>query len=267
VAETRPNAALPYTAAVISAAALPPAQSVLLSVADPAGDVRGDGSYALPVTMRGLMERSLDLREFRVENHAGRLRLVVGMGGLDNPWESPRGFSAVMLDVYVKTDYGGKREIGEKEQDFVTPPGSGWQRHYRVTGFGTRAWTADRDGNAREDARLPTVTAAGSAVVLDTNLPAGKYSYWVTARVYSPLTPEGFVPPEVGADEAGLGVARADAPSAVDVLYAGDQARAYQSHVLPATGELHDRRPLALLFLAAAGLVTAILATFRAWRR
>lgn len=241
----------------------PPA--VLLVVSDPAGDVRGDGSYTLPSALLSGIERGVDLRELRAENVGGKLRLVIGMGGADNPWQAPRGFSAVMLDVFVKSGLGGARELGDT--GFSTAPGSGWQHHYQVTGFSTRAWTASGEGEVRKADEVPKVRLEGSSIVLDTNLAAGRYSYWVTSRVYSPLSQQGFLSPRVSADETNLGAVRAGMPSAVDVLLAQDQTRAYAERVLPASGELHDRRPLTLLALAGAGLLVALASTVRAWRK
>lgn len=239
--------------------------AALLIVADPAGDVRGDGSYRLPSALLSGIERSVDLRELRAENVGGKLRLSVGLGGMDNPWNAPRGFSAVLLDVFVKTDLGGHTELGDS--GFRTPAGVGWQRHYQVSGFDTHAWAAGKNGGVQAVTEVPRVSVEGSTVVLDTDLAAGHYSYWVLSRIYSPLTPSGFLAPRVGGDDASLGVERAGLPSPVDVLSPGDQARAYAAQLLPPVGELRDRRPLALLFLAGAGLLTAVFATFRVWRK
>ena len=239
--------------------------AVLLLVADPAGDVRGNGAYRLPSALLSGAERSIDIREFRAENVSGKLRLTVGLGGTDNPWNAPSGFSAVMLDVFVKTDFGGQKELADT--GFNVPPGSGWQYHFQVTGFGARAWQAGKDGQVQASSAVPGVRLDGTAVVMDTNLPAGRYSYWVTSRVYSPLTQGGFLPAKVGGDEASLGVDQGGMPSAVDVLYAGEQSRTYTDRVLPASGELRDRRPLMLLLFAGVGLLVAIFSTFRAWRK
>lgn len=247
------------------AAFLPSLAAALLSVPDPAGDVNGDGSYVLPRALVGGAERALDLRELRAENVNGRLRVTVGMGGAGNPWNAPNGLSAALVDVFVKTGLGGSRELGAT--GFSTAGGTGWQRHYQISGFGVRAWSAAPDGTVTpgpEDARL---TVQGTDLVLDTDVPAGRYSYWVTSSVYSPLTPDGALAPDVTGGPESLVVARAGLPAPVDVLMSGDQARAYVSSVLPENGELRDRRPLVLLGLAALGLVLAVLGTFRAWRR
>ncbi|AFZ65968.1 glucodextranase DOMON-like domain-containing protein [Deinococcus peraridilitoris] len=241
----------------------PPA--VLLVVPDPAGDVRGDGSYVLPSALLSGMERSVDLRELRAENEGGKLRLVIGLGGADNPWKAPSGFSAPLLDVFIKTDFGGTRELADT--GFTTPPGSGWHLRYQISGFGTRAWKASREGSVAPTDDRPVVQLEGSSIIVNTNLPAGRYGYWVTSRVYSPLTPDGYLPPRVGGDSASLSVVRSGMPSAVDVLFGDDQIRTFHDRVLPISGELHDRRPLALLVLAGLALLLAVIATVRAWRK
>lgn len=250
---------------MILAALLPSFAAVLLSVPDPAGDTRGDGSYVLPSALVGGVERALDLRELRAERAANRLRVVVGLGGQGNPWNAPGGLSAAVVDVFVKTGLGGARELGET--GFSAPAGTGWQRHYQLGGFGVRAWSADASGNVTALPEPGTLTVRGSELVLDTNLAAGRYSYWVTSSVYSPLTASGVLSPRVSGGPETLVSGRAGQPAPVDVLTSGDQARAYVSRVLPENGELRDRRPLLLLVLAAVGLLIAVIATFRAWRR
>ncbi len=237
----------------------------LLTLSDPVGDVRGDGSYTLPSALVGGIERSLDVRELRADNVGGKLVLTVGLGGTDNPWNAPRGFSAILLDVFVKTDYGGQLALGDT--GFSAPPGSGWQRHYQVSGFATRAWAADKDGTVRPLGKVPDVRLEGSALILATDLAAGSDSYWVTSRIYSPLTPKGFLEPQVDAGEAGLGAPRPGMPSPVDVLASGDQARLYAERVVPPSGQRRDRRPLILLGVAVGALLLTLVATVRAWRR
>lgn len=250
----------------MSSSAQPPAAAApLLTVPDPQGDARGDGSYVLPGALVKGMERSLDLREFRAEDRGGRLRLVLAFGGVDNPWSAPRGFSVPLIDVFVKTDLGGAQTLGDTRLN--APPGDGWQRHYQVSGFRTLAWVADKDGQVRESPARPDVGVSGSEVVLDTDLPAKRYGYWVTVRLYSPLSGTGFLSPVVGGGDAALVAGRPGLPSPVDVLLAGPQERVYLDRVLPPSGELRDRRPAILLALGGAALLVALLATFRAWRR
>ena len=235
----------------------------LLTLSDPAGDVHGDGSYVLPSFLAGA-ERSLDVRELRVNNLNGQLVLTVGLGGSDNPWHAPRGFSALLLDVFVNTGAGGQRALGDT--GFQAPANGGWQRHYQVSGFATRAWAADKNGAVRPLKSVPGVRIEGSSLILTTDLPAAD-GYWVTSRVYSPLTPGGFLEPQVGAADTDLGAPRPNMPSPVDVLLSGDQARAYAERVLPPSGQRRDRRPLILLALALGALLLTLLATVRTWRR
>lgn len=238
--------------------------STLLTITDPTGDTRGDGSYTLPPALVGGSDNSLDIRELRAENVNGRVRIVVGLGGVANPWNAPSGWSSTLIDVFVKTSVGGDQTLADT--GFVTPPGDGWQRHYQVSGFRTRAWRFV-NGQAQEVSLATQAVRSGTEVVIDTDLPARPYSYWVTSRVYSPLTPSGFVAPRVAGGASDLLVPRAGLPSPVDVLLVGDQARAYVTRILSPSGELRDRRSMLLLLLAALGVLLAVIATFRAWRR
>ena len=111
------------------------------------------------------------------------------------------------------------------------------------------------------------VRLSGSAVVFDTPIPAGQYSYWVTSSVYSPFTPDGYLRPGSGGGSASLISPRNNGPVPVDVISGGDQGRAYAQGVLQPVGRTRDRRALLLLGLAAAGLLLGIVASVRAWRK
>ncbi|PYE54476.1 glucodextranase-like protein [Deinococcus yavapaiensis KR-236] len=243
---------------------MPFVAAALLTITDPAGDTRGDGSYTSPPALVGGSENSLDIRELRAENVAGRVRIVVGLGGVANPWNAPSGWSSTLIDVFVKTSVGG--EQGLADTGFVTPPGDGWQRHYQVSGFRTRAWHVV-NGETQEVSLATPAVRRGTEVSIDTDLPARSYSYWVTSRIYSPLTSSGFLTPRVAGGSSDLLVPRAGMPSPVDVLLVGDQARAYITRILPPGGQLRDRRSTLLLILAVLGVLAAVIATFRAWRR
>ena len=108
--------------------------AALLTIPDPAGDTRGDGSYTLP-TRPPLSASALDLRELKVESKNGKLRLTVGLGAIQNPWNAPLGYSAGVLDIFVKSRLGGASVL--PGLGFVTPAQQGWQYHIRVTGFGS----------------------------------------------------------------------------------------------------------------------------------
>ena len=239
--------------------------AALLTVPDPAGDMRGDGSYVLP-TRPALTAEALDLRELRAEDVGGKLRLTVGLGAVQNPWEAPLGYSAGVLDVFVKSRLGGASRLGDS--GFVTPVGSGWQYHLRLSGFGSSIEFVP-DGQTRPQIR-PTPLAVrlnGSSVVVDTPIPAGQYSYWVTMAAYSPFTPDGVLRPGTGAGAASLQAARAGSPFPVDVIGGGEQGLAYSSGILAPVGRTRDRRASLLLALAALGLAVGLFASVRVWRK
>ncbi|WP_424951758.1 glucodextranase DOMON-like domain-containing protein [Deinococcus sp.] len=239
--------------------------AALLTIPDAAGDTRGDGSYTLP-TRPALSAGALDLRELKVENQGGKLRLTIGLGAVQNPWNAPLGYSAGVIDIFVKSRLGGATALAKL--GFVTPPQQGWQYHLHLNGFGSSLEFVPDGQTAPQPRNTPlTVQLSGSAVVIDTPIPAGQYSYWVTNSVYSPFTPDGMLHPGTGGGSASLIAPRNNGPIPVDVISGGDQARAYATGVLQPVGRARDRRALLLLGLAAAGLLLGLIATVRVWRK
>ncbi|MFD1730583.1 glucodextranase DOMON-like domain-containing protein [Deinococcus malanensis] len=199
---------------------LPLLTAALMTFQDPVGDARGDGGYILP-QRPALTEPMLDLRSFSVQtvNQSGRrtMRLIVGLGEIGNPWQAPSGFSANVTDIFVRTSVGGSRTLGDTGLQ-VRGPG-GWQYHLRVTGFGSTLHAAPTEpGGPSVLLAAPTVRVEGTRLVIDTGIPAGRYAYWVTSSVYSPLSSGGVMQPSESTSPLALQAARAGGPSPVDVL-------------------------------------------------
>ncbi|MFC4455899.1 glucodextranase DOMON-like domain-containing protein [Deinococcus sonorensis] len=241
------------------------AAAALLTVPDATGDMRGDGSYVLP-TRPALNPDALDLRELQVQDVGGRLQLRVGLGAVQNLWNAPLGYSAGVLDVFVKSRLGGATDLAGL--GFSAAGSGGWQYHLRVSGFGSSLEFVP-DGQTRPQPRTTplTVQLSGSTVVIGTPIPSGQYSYWVTMSVYSPFTPDGYLRPSTGGGESSLQVTALNAPLPVDVIGVTPQAQAYRTHQLGAVGQTRDRRALLLLLLAVAGLVLAVVFTVLVWRK
>lgn len=241
------------------------AASLLFAQPDAAGDARGDGSYVLPTGLK-ITEANLDLRELRAEEVGGKLRLTVTLGALANPWNAPQGFSGVIVDIFVKTRLGGRQVLDQTGLN--TPAGDGWQYHFRLDGLHNRWWSVPEGSQNAEARREPlTLKVEGTSLVLDTPLKAGQYSYWVTSSVFSPFTPDGLLRPGLQSGPAALASSLPEAPPVVDLIGAGDQAQAYLTRVLAPVGQVRDRRSLALLIAAGAGLLVALLASFLVWRK
>jgi len=239
--------------------------AALLTIPDASGDTRGDGSYVLP-TRPPVLSSALDLRELKVETQDGKLRLSIGLGAVQNPWKSPLGYSAGVLDIFIKSRIGGDTTL--PNLNFVTPPQQGWQYHIHLDGFGSRLdFVPDGQTAPQRRAVKLDVSLSGSAVVIGTPIPAGQYSYWVTSSIYSPFTQDGMLHPSTSGGSASLIAPRTNDPVPVDVISGGDQARAYTSGVLRPVGEVRDRRALLLLGLAAFGLLLGVIATVRVWRK
>ena len=239
--------------------------ALLLAQPDASGDARGDGRYQLPSGLKST-PATYDLRELRADNVNGKLRLTVTLGALENPWGAPLGFSGPILDLFVKTQIGGRQTLDGT--GFSTPAGDGWQYHIRLDGLTLRWWeVADGQKTARPRREPLGLRLSGTSLVLDTPLTAGRYSYWVTSGVFSPFTKDGLLRPGAQGGPAALGSPLPEAPPVVDLIGGGEQARAYATRVLPPVGEVRDRRSLTLLAAAGAGLFVALIASFFTWRK
>ncbi|ANE44803.1 regulator [Deinococcus puniceus] len=262
--------------------------AALFSYPDPAGDARGDGGYVLP-TRPAISGDALDLREFRAEalgNAAKKslpllqgtakpsagMRFTVGLGRIENPWGLPSGFSASVVDIFVKSPLGTVRTLGNLGLN-VRGAG-GWHYHVRVTGAGatleglpTAQESAAAVGQKPVPMAAPTVTIEGTNLIIDTAIPSGQYAYWVTSSVYSPLSADGILRPSTGTDTSALQASRASAPAPVDVLAAPDDTAVYTLDTLAPVGETRDSRTLLLAAVGGVGLLLTVGATVLVWRR
>lgn len=238
--------------------------AALLSLADPAGDARGDGGYVLP-SRPALSADALDLRSFEAAPLGAGMRFTVGLGRIENPWEAPLGFSAGVTDIFVGGGLGGERRLDDLR---LTAARGGWQYHLRVTGFGSTLRRAPQnEGEAATPLAAPTVRVEGTRLVIDAAISPGRYAYWVTSSVYSPLTPGGVLRPVTTPGQAVLQAGRAGAPVPVDVLLpSGDPAPFTQGTLAP-VGQIRDTRTLTLAGLGGLGLLLVIAATLAQRRR
>lgn len=272
------GAALSTVSVALAAAAAPSlvaahAANILLSVPDPAGDATGDGSYILPdrPTISG---SQLDLRLFKAENVGGKLRLSVSMGAVSNPWNAPSGFSGTVIDIFIKTAPGGFHQLSDLHLN--VPGSSGWQEHYRFDGFSVQHFRAQLSSEQSTDvptadvqqtSEVPQLSLQGTDFVIDTQLRAGNYSYWVTSSVYSPFSPSGVIQPGGDTSPSSLRSAHQGSPVPLDVLLSGDQTPVYASGVLSSVGQTRDLRALILLALSVVGLMLTSTLSIVAWRR
>lgn len=237
--------------------------AALLSLADPAGDARGDGGYVLP-QRPAVSQDALDLRSFQAAPQGAGMRFTVGLGRIENPWQAPAGFSAGVTDIFVGTGVGGEQRLDALR---LTTEGGGWEYHLRVTGFGSTLERVQPGSDLPLRLPPPTVRVAGTALVIDAAVPPGEYAYWVTSSVYSPLTPDGVLRPVAVPGPLTLEAGRADAPVPVDVLLPSGDPAPYSRGTLPPVGQTRDRRSLLLVALGGAGLLLVSLATMTLWRR
>ncbi|GGR64155.1 hypothetical protein GCM10008959_27920 [Deinococcus seoulensis] len=234
-----------------------------LTVADPAGDARGDGGYILP-TRPAITAEMLDLRSFSADSSGDTMRFTVSFGQMGNPWNAPGGFSAGVTDIFVKGALGGQQVLADtglrvREQ-------GGWQYHLRVTGTGATLHEANTLGTLTTRP-APTVQVQGTSLIIDAAIPAGNYGYWVTSSVYTPLSASGILKPGQDTRPTALQAGRSGAPTPVDVLAPAGDTQAFTNDTLAAVGETRDWVSIALIVLGGAGLLITVIATTLVWRR
>jgi hypothetical protein len=238
--------------------------AALLSVADPAGDARGDGGYVLP-TRPPLSAEALDLRSFQAAPQGTGMRFTVGLGRIENPWGAPGGFSAGVTDIFLGGKLGGERTLDALR---LNTAGGGWLYHLRVTGFGSTLRQAPEEaGGEATLLAAPSVRVEGTSLVIDAAVPPGQYAYWVTSSVYSPLTPDGVLRPVTTPGAATLQAGRAQAPVPVDVLGPPGDVTPFTQGTLAPVGQTRDNRTLILAALGGLGLLVVTAATVILWRR
>lgn len=240
-----------------------PLLAAQITVTDPAGDARGDGGYMLP-TRPAITAEMLDLRAFTADTTGQTMRFTVSFGQMGNPWNAPGGFSAGVTDIFVKGALGGQQVLADT--GLRVRGQGGWQYHLRVTGVGATLTEANTLGRLTVRA-APTVRVDGTSLVIDTDLPAGKYGYWVSSSVYTPLSASGLLRPGPDVRPDALQAGRADAPTPVDVLAPAGDTQAFTNDTLAAVGETRDWVSIALIALGGAGLLVTVIATVFVWRR
>ncbi|AWT37161.1 regulator [Deinococcus actinosclerus] len=229
---------------------------------DPAGDARGDGGYVLP-TRPPFTAEMLDLRALSTKGTPQGMQFTVTYGQMGNPWNAPGGFSAGVTDIFVKGALGGQATLGDLG---LRTSGGGWQYHLRVSPGGSTLTEVDAQGRERPLV-APTVQVSGTNLIVQTAVPEGRYGYWVTNSVYSPLTRDGVLRPTTTPGASALQAGRADAPVPVDVMAAPGDTQAYTRGTLAPVGETRDLVGIGLLALGVVGLLITVIATVAVWRR
>lgn len=224
-----------------------------LSIADPVDDAQGNGSYQLP-TLPAINADALDLRQFSVDGSP--LQFVVTYGALQNPWNLKSGFSAGVTDIFVGTSETGVTSLPDLG---LNVPG-GWTYHVRVTGANATLTHAVLQDDQVQMLALPAplVSLEGTSLRIQTQIPAGKYAYWVTSSVYSPLTPHGIVQPSKSLSAIALRTSSLQDPAPVDML--AENNTAYVTRVLEPVGFSTDSKPMILSGVGIAALLLSLIA-------
>lgn len=221
---------------------------VPLLFTDPLGDDHGLG-YGYPRSAMYAEVGYADLTGFEAVQRDGKLVLRVRLARYPNPQNAPQGFSLPVIGVYVDTEEGGATTL--PGAGFATPPDTGWEVAYKITGWGAE------EHHASGPSQPVSMAMKGDWLEVYPDLPPKDYGYFVAVGLYDPFAPWNFRPARPGGG-AWLMEAPLEAPKAVDVL-SMDQVKAYQTGLLYPVRTIQSRLPWAILS-AAAGLVSLLLA-------
>ncbi len=263
VAHQIPNFPYQHTQLILSRVFAPLLIAAMLIIPDPAGDANGNGTYVLP-QRPVLTSDAFDIRSFSAQKNDIHMRFIISFGQMINPWKSPAGFSAGVTDIFIKSGFLGIQNLADI--GLSAKNSSGWNYHLRISGYGSTLDTAQTD-NSLKRLSAPVVTIEGTSLVIDTEIPVGKYGYWVTNSVYSPFTSNGLMTPKVSNDPNDLQASQDGLPLPIDILSSTDDRSAYTTIKLAPLGETRDWTTLILAGLGGFGLLITILATIGVWRK
>jgi alpha-amylase/alpha-mannosidase (GH57 family) len=117
----------------------------IFTIADPAGDDNGPGSYVYPKD--GVFNQgAFDLRSVQVASDGPNLVFSFVMeGDINNGWNSPNGFSVQTFDIYIDKDPGKK--TGERPllpgRNAALAAENGWELAVWVEGWNSQVITPD----------------------------------------------------------------------------------------------------------------------------
>jgi carbohydrate-binding DOMON domain-containing protein len=169
----------------------------VVAVADPEGDDHGPGTYTYPLD--GVFAAgSYDLTNFTVGTSGDDLVFTFEvLAPIQNPWNSPRGFSIQTFDVYVDTDPGagtgarlllpGRNAALEADQ--------GWEYALTLEGWDPALYVAAADGTSEETKPTFRVAVNGDKGQVIARLPRALFGDGEPARwgyAVAVLSQEGF---------------------------------------------------------------------------
>jgi alpha-amylase/alpha-mannosidase (GH57 family) len=121
------------------------------SIADPAGDDHGTGSYVYPLDSVFDTPGLFDLLEYRVYDADDAWQLAFDFAALPNPWNGALGFSHPIIYLYLDVADGGSTVSDEEgaAAQVQFDPDHPWDVFVRIAGwpaYGRHLWTADGKG-------------------------------------------------------------------------------------------------------------------------
>jgi carbohydrate-binding DOMON domain-containing protein len=214
--------------------------TLVLDVADPAGDDNGPGNYAYP-TSGNFHAGAFDIRDFQVWDSGSDVTFRLQTQNLSPTFGSPLG--AQLVDVYVH-DPGAtttSTAASNPSRNFQIDPAFAWSRLLQVQGFGQRY--QDASGNT-----VGTIAISANAI-----------SRYITFRVSkaslggTPGPGWGFTVVLHGQDGFSSDQARGFAPTPQDFLFGVCATASSDPHCTASTGSV----PKAMDVLTPAGVSQA----------
>jgi hypothetical protein len=123
----------------------------VFSLADPAGDDNGPGTYTYPLNGVFSEEGLFDLLRYTIYESEDRWQRALDFAALPNQWNGPQGFSHPIIYLYMDTGIGGRTDSHEEAQaaQVAFDPDHPWDLFLRIVGwptYGRHLWTASGEG-------------------------------------------------------------------------------------------------------------------------
>ena len=123
----------------------------VFSLADPAGDDHGPGTYTYPLNEVFSEEGLFDLLQYTIYESEDRWQLALDFAVLPNQWNGPQGFSHPIIYLYLDVVAGGRVDSHEEAQaaQLAFNQDHPWDVFLRIAGwpaYGRHMWTANGEG-------------------------------------------------------------------------------------------------------------------------
>ncbi|MGE5529461.1 MAG: glucodextranase DOMON-like domain-containing protein [Patescibacteria group bacterium] len=196
------------------------------SLADPAGDDFGPGTYIYPKNPAFEPYRGLfDLTSFSVAEAGGFIHFDLDFADLRNPWRAPEGFSHQQVEIYIHRGGGGRTETLRPGAYVSFSPRYPWDVMLRAAPWESSeiVLTGANGKEARHELQAGLAGPRRIRLPVPADLigrPAASWRYYVLVGSYDGFGPDFFRPVMAKPGEWHFGGGRDDAaePQVLDIL-------------------------------------------------